>query len=237
MGCSLRTCVSLYAHSGRMYPPMLTMYLCIPAILTTDLCILLCSLWTCISLCAHYGPAFPSVLTTVTPIYITGHRKPNPHHPAAAPNTTHTTHYAHHTPKMATSPPVVSNHTPTLLLPHLTYIVYTPSHLPPYTKAQSLTPRRQTCARAVSQTTVTATCPHCSYPDCTQLRPDHHTLYCMHSHKSTRTPLLTRATRRLTTHSVATRHAPSQRPNYGGRSDLYSRTQPNAYCMHSPSPL
>ena len=121
------------------------------------------------------------MLTTVTPIYITGHRKPNPHHPAAAPNTTHTTHYAHHTPKMATPPPVVSNHTPTLLLPHLTYIVYTPSHLPPYTKAQSLTPRRQTCARAVSQTTVTATCPHCSYPDCTQLRPAYHTSQ-LHTH-------------------------------------------------------
>jgi len=175
MGCSLWTCVSLYAHSGRIYPPMLTMYLCIPAVLTTDLCILLCSRQTCTSLCAHYGPVFPPMLTTVTSIYITGHRKPNPHHPTAAHNTTHTTYHTHHTSRMATPPPVVSNHTPTLLLPHLTYIIYTPSHPPPYTKAQSLTPRRQTCARAVSQTTVTATCPHCSYPDCTQLRPDHHT--------------------------------------------------------------
>ena len=175
MGCSLWTCVSLYAHSGRIYPPMLTMYLCIPAVLTTDLCILLCSRQTCTSLCAHYGPVFPPMLTTVTSIYITGHRKPNPHHPTAAHNTTHTTYHTHHTSRMATPPPVVPSHTPTPLLPPPTYIVYTSSRLPPYPKAHSPTSRRQTCARAVSQTTVTAIYPHCSYPDCTQLRPNHHT--------------------------------------------------------------
>ena len=115
------------------------------------------------------------MLTTVTSIYITGHRKPNPQHPTAAHNTAHTTYHTHHTSRMATPPPVVPSHTPTPLLPPPTYIVYTSSRLPPYPKAHSPTSRRQTCARAVSQTTVTAIYPHCSYPDCTQLRPNHHT--------------------------------------------------------------
>ena len=96
-------------------------------------------------------------------------------------------HVLTHTSKMTTLPSVAP--TPTFLLPSPTHIVYTSSHLPPHPKAQYFTSRRQTRARAVSQTSATATCPHCCYPDCTQLRPVFHT-----SLTHARTPIQPHAT-------------------------------------------
>ena len=62
--CSLRTCVSLYAHYGPVYPSMLTTDPCVPYMLIPSLYIPQCSLRTCVSLYAHYGPVYPSMLTT-----------------------------------------------------------------------------------------------------------------------------------------------------------------------------
>ena len=61
---SLRTCVSLCAHYGPMYPSMLTTDPYVPYMLILGLYISQCSLRTCVSLYAHYGPVYPSMLTT-----------------------------------------------------------------------------------------------------------------------------------------------------------------------------
>ena len=127
---SLRTCVSLYAHHGPVYPSMLTTDPCVPYMLIPGLYIPQCPLRTCVSLYAHYEPVYPSMLTTdqYTPVRplrtcipLYAHYGPV-YHPM---HTTHTTYNAHHTSQIATPPPVVPNHTPTFLPPPSTYTVYT----------------------------------------------------------------------------------------------------------------